>query len=94
MARRAAVIARSTVIITGHSPNKVAIFDGGALVDSAGDRDRGALRIDFDRRLMARFRSSVITSNGGLRAYHDLDDVLVLTTTGGEILVDALLSWC
>ena len=64
------------------------------MVDSAGERDRGALRIDFDRRLMARFRSSVITSNGGLRAYHDLDDVLVLTTTGGEILVDALLSWC
>jgi hypothetical protein len=43
---------------------------------------------------MSRFRSSVITSNGGLRAYHELDDVLVLTTTGDEILVDALPSWC
>ena len=51
------------------------------MVDSAGERDRSALRLDFDRHLMPRFRSSVITSNGGLRAYHELDDVLVLTTT-------------
>jgi hypothetical protein len=49
----------------------------------------GALRLDFDRRLMLRFHGSAITSDGGLLAYRKRDDVLALTTSGGERSAEA-----
>ena len=59
------------------------------MADPAGEADRGALRLDFDRRLMLQFRGSVITSDAGLLPYRELEDAMGLTDTGADMLADA-----
>jgi hypothetical protein len=54
------------------------------MADPTGESKSEALRLDFDRRLMLRFRGSVITSDGGLLVYRELDEVLALTTTAAR----------
>jgi len=44
------------------------------MADPAGEADRGALRLDFDRRLLLQFRGLAITSDVGLLPYRELHD--------------------
>ena len=59
------------------------------MTNPTGEADNSLLRLDFDRRVMLHFRGSVVTSDAGLLAYRELDDVLNLSASAGDRLADA-----
>src|SRR6516164_8201920 len=59
------------------------------MADPTGEADKGAVRLDFDRRVMLQFRGAAITSDAGLLAYRELDNALRLTDTVADALADA-----
>ena len=54
-----------------------------------GDGENGDLRVDFDRRVKLTFLGSKVTTDAGLLAYRELDEVLALTEMAEGSLCDS-----
>jgi len=53
-----------------------------------GEARKNALRLNFDHRLKLEFHGTKVTSDAGLLAYREIDDVLGLTSAVDEELRD------
>ena len=53
-----------------------------------GAPKNGGMRLLFDRRLRLEFRGAKITTDAGLLAVRELDEMMGLTETAGELIED------
>ena len=56
------------------------------MADATGEAKEPPLRVTFDRRIKLEFHGARMTSDGGLLAYRELDNVFDLTAMGASAL--------